>query len=303
MSASEVPCSNQFFVTNQMFQQEWPEEASLSCQSVRPDWPALFPDQPSFKNDEFHAEQTTYNSGTKVSAETNDRRASNPMYSLYEDALIYRKVATAKNKLSAKKMVALQLGRTYSGIMNRYQILKSLAPIELASLLEKADEVQRAEESTRISAVIKKVVCPGVQHPSWHLIHFLSDGFKVVDPICPTAVPAALQSALPSKVKTESVLIEGRPKKIHKVKETKGESLSKKRGPYKTKHVRELEQVKGQGSRETTQFLKSLMMAGVKRGLFSCEELLERVFEKHHHSRRMIEMVLEAGQKSRQDAS
>lgn len=293
---SGISCFNQFFVTNHSFQRSWSDDASVSCRSESGEWTDPSAGCAPTKPDPIQADQTTYNSGKKNSTEANDRRLNSPMYSLAEDVLIYTKVSAAKNKLSAKKMVAHQLGRTYSGIMNRYQILKSLSPQELEHLLEKAREVEGTADPGSVSAVIKKMMCPETGRTVWRLSHYLANGFKIVDPRLEATDPQPDSPLASPTVRTQDVLIGDRCKKVRKDESKTSQGQRKKRGPYKTKHLRELERVRGAGSDEHSQFLKALLEAGLEGRHFSCEEVLENVFEKHHHSHRMIEMVLEAGQ-------
>lgn len=312
MSVSGVSCFNQFLVSNPLVQPNWADDCSLSYYES----PSHHFDQVNaspFKSDPLLAEQTTYNSGKKQPAEAPDRRSQNPMYSVQEDALIYSKVFTAKNKLSAKKMVAAKLGRSYSGILNRYHILKSLPGPDLEALLARASRADPA--NVPVSAVIKREAGCGAKKATWRLAHFMSNGetieevvrsqpvddWKLLagDLVAPGPRPQSesqarsfqrsLQALKPDQTSQPTT---ERSRRIQKASANTANAERRVRGPYKTKQVRELERIRGQGSLQLSQFMSILITEGVAEGKFTCEDVLENVFEKHRHPSRLIETVL-----------
>lgn len=218
-------------------------------------------------------------------------RNPNAMYSLADDFLIHSTVAKAKNKLSAKKLVAQKLGRSYSGILNRYHILKSLTSPErdaLANLF-----VQKEATADSVFLNIKRAPAVEGRKKAWQLTHFVENG--VQKPLFaprtrkPSAEVFSLEGPLLCLDSTEPSLA-SRPKTAEAPPAKK-----KIRGPYNTQHKRLLEQVRGQGSQKLSQFLSHFLHDGFETGLFTSEDLCENVFVKHRHPSRLIEMVIECG--------
>ena len=311
MSISGVSCFNQFLVSNPLNLQAWADDNSVShfdSQSFR-FGQSDRADQTPLKSDPLLADQTTYNSGKKMSESGQERRTHNPMYSLEEDVLIYSKVSASKNKLSAKKMVAAKLGRSYSGILNRYHILKSLPQADLTALMAKAAQAETG--ACNFSAVIKRAPGSDSRKSTWRLSHFQPRADQPEDTHPSTPLQSSewgvLAGELITGVSNPKTGLPPRPllqpsnqssapkiskRRVRKVAAPAAPNEKKVRGPYKTKQVRERERIKGLGSARTSDFLSILLAEGIGTESFTCEEVLENVFEKHRHSARVIETVL-----------
>lgn len=293
MSVSGISCLNHFFAVYQEPNIIWSDNHSLDFQPIT-DHDAAPKSESSFqKSSELQAEQTTFKSGKKDSSDTIALAYKNTIYSLQEDIAILTRVSNAKNKLSAKKFVAQQLGRSYSGILNRYQILKNLSPAETEQLFEMAKSSENNPQIASISAVVKRTGDQGLRKCRWRLSHFLVNGVRVELPAEtvekePTENPAIQSSKFHSPQKSKEKPI---GKKLRK-RECSKISRPKIRGPYKTRHMRELEVIKGQGSELYSSFLINLLESGLQSKAFTPEEVLEGVFEKHRHSPALIETVL-----------
>lgn len=225
-------------------------------------------------------------------------RNPNAMYSLADDYLIHSTVAKAKNKLSAKKLVAQKLGRSYSGILNRYHILKSLTPEERGAIADLY--LQKEATADSVFLYIKRVPSGQGRKNAWQLTHLIENGAQrpvLAERKCISTFSSSLnEGTQPSPDLTEPSLA-SRPKTAEAPPAKK-----KIRGPYVTQHKRLLEQVRGQGSQKLSQFLAHLLQDGFQSGLFKSEDLCENVFVKHRHAPRLIEMVIERGT-SRSDPS
>lgn len=218
-------------------------------------------------------------------------RTASAMYSLADDYLIQSTVSKAKNKLSAKKLVAQKLGRSYSGILNRYHILKSLSPEERGAIADLYSQKEATADS--VFLYIKRVRSDEGRKNAWQLTHIVENGSQkpvFADPKrCPTLSTSVSEASQTSPARPDSS-----PASQPKTAET-APAKKKIRGPYNTQHKRLLEQVRGQGSQKLSQFLKHYLQDSFQSGLFTSEDLCENVYVKHRHPSRLIEMVIECG--------
>lgn len=291
MLMSDPTCFNQFFVNPTATYSNWSDELSVSSEG----YPVqqIFPVEGGLPKDPVMLEDlTTSNSGRLISNTATGARAQSPTYSLAEDVLIYNTVSKAKNKLSAKKMVAQKLGRSYSGILNRYHILKSLSAVEIQAILDKHARNEAAPDTIFVN--IKRTPVGNTRKNTWKLVNFIENGVRGPE-LELKQVPSSPVKTSGSSGHAESTDQSLQPQR--KNSERKG---SKKivRGPYNTQNKKALEQIRGQGSPSISNFLEELLTSGLKAGLFLPEEICENVYQKYRHPSRLIEKVLECAREN-----
>jgi hypothetical protein len=287
MMMSDLTCFDQFFVNPTTIYSSWSDELSVSSGSFLPQQNNLI--EPSIaKNTLLLEDQTTFNSGQLPCNTIAGFRAQNPTYNLAEDILIYSTVSKAKNKLSAKKMVAKRLGRSYSGILNRYHILKSLSEEEIKAIIDK--NAYNEASANAIFVNIKRVSVGNSRGNTWKLSSFVENGIKGPEFELKKIEPnSAKNNSSGPPGKSESTDNSLQPQR--KVSERR---VSKKivRGPYNTQTKKALEQIRGQGSLSLSNFLEELLTKGLQSSLFCPEDICENVYKKYRHPSRLIEKVI-----------